>query len=251
MSGTLEVRGAVVRYGDVTALDGADLTLVPGRITGLVGTNGSGKSTLFKAIMGLVPLAGGVVTYDGAPLARARRRGVLGFVPQSEEVDQGFPLAVRDVVAMGRYAGLGPTRRLRAPDHAALAEALDAVDLEDLAHRQIGRLSGGQRKRAFVARVLAQRAQVLLLDEPFAGVDVVSERTISRVLRQRADDGAAVLIASHDLVALPGLADDAVLLQRHVVARGTPAEVLAPEVLARVFVESEERREVPGVGARG
>src|SRR5690606_2380081 len=136
----------------------------------LVGMNGSGKSTLFKAIIGLVRPVRGEVLMHGRPPSRARAEGLLGYVPQSEEVDWRFPVSVRDVVMMGRYGRLGMTRRPGAADRAAVEEALERVDLVDLADRQIGRLSGGQRKRAFVARGLAQGARVVLLDEPFAGV---------------------------------------------------------------------------------
>lgn len=235
MTPALEVRGLHVRYGDVHALDGASLTLAPGRVCGLVGVNGSGKSTLFKAVMGAVRPDAGTVLVDGSDTATARRRGVLGYVPQSEDVDWTFPVSVRDVVMTGRYGHLGPTRRPRRRDHTAVDDALARVGLTELADRQIGRLSGGQRKRAFVARGLAQGATVLLLDEPFAGVDKASEATITRVLRELAAGGAAVLVSTHDLHALPSLADEAALLHRHVLVHGPPHEVLRPENLALAF----------------
>ncbi|BDT96438.1 ABC transporter [Nocardia sputorum] len=231
----IEVRGVTVRYGEVPALDNVDLTVDPGRVCGLIGMNGSGKSTLFKTIMGLVrPDRGAVRINGGAPVA-ARRAGVLGYVPQSEDVDWTFPLSVRDVVMTGRYGRLGVTRRPRKADREAVAHALERVELSDLADRQIGRLSGGQRKRAFVARGLAQGATVLLLDEPFAGVDKRSEATITALLRDLAGDGATILVSTHDLHALPGLADEAVLLMRTVLAQGSPDVVLRPENLARAF----------------
>lgn len=231
----IEVRGVTVRYGEVPALDNVDLTVDPGRVCGLIGMNGSGKSTLFKTIMGLVrPDRGAVRINGGAPVA-ARRAGVLGYVPQSEDVDWTFPLSVRDVVMTGRYGRLGITRRPRKADREAVAHALERVELTDLADRQIGRLSGGQRKRAFVARGLAQGATVLLLDEPFAGVDKRSEATITALLRDLAGDGATILVSTHDLHALPGLADEAVLLMRTVLAQGSPDVVLQPENLARAF----------------
>ncbi|MEU2120687.1 metal ABC transporter ATP-binding protein [Nocardia niwae] len=231
----IEVRGVTVRYGEVPALDNVDLTVQPGRVCGLIGMNGSGKSTLFKTIMGLARPERGVVRINGgAPLA-ARRAGVLGYVPQSEDVDWSFPLSVRDVVMTGRYGRLGFTRRPRKADREAVAHALERVELTDLADRQIGRLSGGQKKRAFVARGLAQGATVLLLDEPFAGVDKRSEGTITALLRDLAGDGATILVSTHDLHALPGLADEAVLLMRTVLAQGKPEAVLQPENLARAF----------------
>ncbi|MFR9749678.1 metal ABC transporter ATP-binding protein [Nocardia sp. 004] len=231
----IEVRDVTVRYGEVSALDGVDLTLDPGRVCGLIGMNGSGKSTLFKTIMGLVRPDRGTVRVGGTAPVAARRAGVLGYVPQSEDVDWSFPLSVYDVVMTGRYGHLGFTRRPRRADREAVAHALERVELTDLADRQIGQLSGGQKKRAFVARGLAQGATILLLDEPFAGVDKRSEATITRLLRELAAAGATILVSTHDLHALPGLADEAVLLMRTVLAKGDPETVLQPENLAMAF----------------
>ncbi|WP_028476895.1 metal ABC transporter ATP-binding protein [Nocardia sp. CNY236] len=231
----IEVRGVTVRYRDVLALDGVDFTLGRGRVCGLIGMNGSGKSTLFKTVMGLVHPDRGTVHIEGKAPVAARRAGILGYVPQSEDVDWSFPLSVRDVVMTGRYGHLGFTRRARRIDREAVEHALDRVELADLADRQIGQLSGGQKKRAFVARGLAQGATILLLDEPFAGVDKRSEATITHLLRDLAANGATILVSTHDLHALPGLADEAVLLMRTVLAHGDPEEVLLPENLAKAF----------------
>lgn len=224
-----------VRYGEVTALEAATLTLSAGTVCGLIGMNGSGKSTLLKSIMGFVKPASGRVAIGGETPAAARKRGAIGYVPQNEDVDWAFPISVREVVAMGRYGRLGITRQLRREDRAAIDEAIARVELTELAGRQIGKLSGGQRKRAFVARGIAQGANTLLLDEPFAGVDKRSEATITRLLRELADGGATILVSTHDLHALPALADEAVLLMRKVLMRGSPAEVLKPENLALAF----------------
>ncbi|WP_282776629.1 MULTISPECIES: metal ABC transporter ATP-binding protein [unclassified Nocardia] len=231
----IEISDVAVHYGEVLALDGVDLSLRPGRVCGLIGMNGSGKSTLFKAIMGLVQPDRGTVRVNGGAPVSARRSGALGYVPQSEDVDWNFPLSVRDVVMTGRYGRMGFTRRPRRADREAVAHALERVELTELADRQIGQLSGGQRKRAFVARGIAQGATILLLDEPFAGVDKRSEATISALLRELADEGATVLVSTHDLHALPALADEAVLLMRRVLAHGDPSEVLRPEKLALAF----------------
>jgi len=231
----LDVRGLTVHYGDVLALDDVSLTLRRGTVCGLIGMNGSGKSTLFKAIMGTVKPDRGSVAIAGLPPKQARRAGIVGYVPQSEEVDWSFPLSVYDVVMMGRYGFQNFIRHPRPADRAAVAEALDRVELTALADRRIGALSGGQRKRAFVARGLAQGADVLLLDEPFAGVDRRSEATISELLRELAANGGTVLVSSHDLEALPRLADEAILLLRRVLLQGTPEEALQPEQLARAF----------------
>jgi manganese transport system ATP-binding protein len=231
----LDVRGITVHYGDVLALDDVSLTLRPGTVCGLIGMNGSGKSTLFKAIMGTVRPDRGSVTIAGRTPKQARRAGIVGYVPQSEEVDWSFPLSVYDVVMMGRYGFQNFMRHPRPSDRAAVAEALDRVELTALADRRIGALSGGQRKRAFVARGLAQGADVLLLDEPFAGVDRRSEATITELLRELASNGGTVLVSSHDLEALPRLADEAILLLRRVLLHGSPEEALQPGQLARAF----------------
>lgn len=231
----LQVDSVTVRYGPVLALSDASLKLGRGRVCGLIGMNGSGKSTLLKTIMGVVrPDRGSVRIYGGDPRA-ARRRGAVGYMPQSENVDWAFPVSVREVVMTGRYGHMGPTRRARAADRDAVDQAIEQVELTDFQHRQIGQLSGGQRKRAFLARCIAQGADLLLLDEPFAGVDKRSEATISRLLRRLADDGASVLVSTHDLHALPDLADEAVLLMRTVLMHDDPATVLQPANLARAF----------------
>ena len=231
----------ILHYENVTfrregreILKGIDWHINEGENWALLGLNGSGKSTLFKAIMGVTP-AEGQVLIDGQTPTQARKLGLVSYVPQSEDIDFTFPVSVRDVVSMGRYGRLGPTRRLKAADRAAVDEALERVDLLDLAHRQIGNLSGGQRKRAFVARGLAQGARLLLLDEPFAGVDKRSETMLMNLLRQLRDAGAGVLISTHDLANLAELADTAVLLRNEVLLSGEPGAVLAPENLVRAF----------------
>ena len=235
MTPAIRVRDVHVRYGDVVALDGASLDVAAGEVTALIGMNGSGKSTLFRTIMDMVrPTRGSVELLGQAPGA-ARARGAIGYVPQSEAVDWDFPVSVRDVVLMGRYARLGLTRRARAADQEAVDQALARVELAELADRQIGQLSGGQRKRAFVARGIAQDARVLLLDEPFAGVDKRSEATIVRLLRELAADGRAVLVSTHDLHAVPQLADTAALLLRHVLYHGQVHEALRPARLVQAF----------------
>ena len=219
METLLNVENLGVNYGPVQALHDATFRLGAGSICGLIGMNGSGKSTLFKAIMGVTPAHTGSVEIAGGDPAAARKSGIVSYVPQSEEIDWSFPVSVRDVVAMGRYRTLGPTRRLHSKDKQALAHALERLELTDLAARQIGALSGGQRKRAFVARAIAQGARLLLLDEPFAGVD----------------SGASVLVSTHDLASLHSFADEAVLLRKTVLMHSTPEAVLAPENLVQAF----------------
>ena len=231
----LEVRGLTVRYGDVVALEDVDLVVGPGEACGLVGVNGSGKSTLLKAVVGLVRPRAGEVTVLGGPADRARRAGLVAYVPQADDVDRDFPVDVADVVLMGRYHRMGWRRRPGPADRAAVAAALERVGLADLAGRQVGRLSGGQRQRVLLARALAQEARLLLLDEPFTGVDAVSEAAVTAVLRDLVADGCALVVSTHDLAALPALCARSVLLQGRVLAHGPTAEVLTPDNLARVF----------------
>ncbi|MGV0151962.1 metal ABC transporter ATP-binding protein [Rhodococcus sp. GB-02] len=231
----IRVENVSVHYGEVHALDHVDLTLNSGSVCGLIGMNGSGKSTLFKVIMGMIKPDNGSVTIAGLDAAAARKSGRVGYVPQSEDVDWTFPISVRDVVMMGRYGHLGFLRRPRRADREAVAEALERVELTEFADRQIGQLSGGQKKRAFVARGIAQDASILLLDEPFAGVDKRSEATISTLLRELASDGRSILVSTHDLHAVPKLCDEAVLLMRTVLVHSDPDTVLQPENLALAF----------------
>lgn len=235
MTTAISVKDVTVHYGEVLALDRATLDIQAGRVCGLVGMNGSGKSTLFKTIMGLLRPDSGTVRVNGENPTRARKSGVVGYVPQSEDVDWAFPLSVRDVVMTGRYGHMGFTRHAKQSDHHAVDHALERVELTEYAGRQIGQLSGGQKKRVFVARGIAQGATILLLDEPFAGVDKRSEATITRLLRELADDGATILVSTHDLHALPNLADEAILLMRRVLLHGDPAHVLQPDNLALAF----------------
>jgi manganese transport system ATP-binding protein len=235
MTTALEIESVTVHYGPVLALDDVSVSIGTGRVCGLVGMNGSGKSTLFKTITGLLRPDSGTVRIHGTTPARARKAGFVGYMPQSEDIDWAFPLSVRDVVLTGRYGHMGIARRARAADHDAADDALERVELSDYQHRQIGQLSGGQRKRAFLARCIAQGAELLLLDEPFAGVDKRSEATIIRLLRDLAECGATILVSTHDLHALPDLADEAILLMRTVLLHDHPDTVLQPHNLARAF----------------
>lgn len=231
----ISINGVSVYYGDVHALDNVTINIAPGRICGLIGMNGSGKSTLFKSIMGLVKPDAGTVSIAGGTPAQARSRGLISYVPQSEDVDWTFPISVREVAMTGRYGRQNFIRRTRKADRDAVEHALEQVELTELAGRQIGRLSGGQRKRAFVARGIAQDADVLLLDEPFAGVDKKSEATIIRLLVELAAEGKTILISTHDLGSLGTFCDEAILLMRTVLMHDVPEAVLRPRVLARAF----------------
>lgn len=231
----LAVNAVTVYYGPVLALDNVTVSLPPGRICGLVGMNGSGKSTLLKSIMGLLRPASGTVRIHGKTPLAARKAGIVGYMPQSEAIDWDFPLSVRDVVLTGRYGHMGPYRRASRADHHAVDEALARVNLDAHHDRHIGQLSGGQRKRTFLARCLAQNPAVLLLDEPFAGVDKPSEAMISDVLHSLVAGGTTIMVSTHDLHALPSLVDEAILLMRTVLLHDHPDVVLQPHNLARAF----------------
>ena len=235
MTSAIRADGVTVQYGDVRALEDVSLGVEFGSVTGLIGMNGSGKSTLFKTIMGLTRPVQGTVSINGRTPTQARKEGLLGYVPQSEDVDWTFPVSVRDVVMMGRYAYQGFTRKPTSADRQVVEQALERVGLQTFGSRQIGQLSGGQKKRTFVARGLAQGANVLLLDEPFAGVDKSSESTIVQLLRELADEGHCVLISTHDLHALPHLADEALLLLQSILFQGPVADALRPENLSLAF----------------
>lgn len=222
-------------YPGVLALDRVDFSLHRRSICALVGANGSGKSTLFATLLGLrQPLSGQARLFGEAP-HHARRRNLVSYVPQHEQIDTTFPITVEQVVMMGRYGHMGFTRRPKQADRDAVARALEQVGLEDLRRRAIGELSGGQRKRAFLARAIAQQAPLMLLDEPFAGVDRSSERLIVGVLHQLRDSGATLLVSTHHLEGVGELADEVILLHRRVLAAGLPEDVLTEEQLGEAF----------------
>jgi manganese/iron transport system ATP-binding protein len=243
----LQVDAVSVAYpnGHV-ALRDASFTLGAGTICGLVGVNGSGKSTLFKSIMGLVRPYAGQVRIAGQPVQAALRRNLVAYVPQAEEVDWTFPVSVRDVVMMGRYGHMSLLRIPRAPDRAAVDAALARVGMADLAERQIGELSGGQRKRVFLARALAQGGQLILLDEPFTGVDVTTETAIIELLKALRDEGRIMLVSTHNLGSVPSFCDQVVLVNRTVLAAGPTSEVFTAANLLRAFGGSLRQHSVAG-----
>jgi len=218
-----------------TALWNASFEIPRGTVTALVGVNGAGKSTLFKAIMGFVPTAKGDITVLGQSVSAALAQNLIAYVPQAEEVDWAFPVLVEDVVMMGRYGHMGFMRRPRAADHAAVDLALDRVNMRDLRHRQIGELSGGQRKRVFLARALAQEGQVILLDEPFTGVDVQTEDQIVALLRELRDEGRVMLVSTHNLGSVPEFCDRTVLVKGTVLSHGPTETTFVRENLEAAF----------------
>ncbi|YCH20374.1 manganese/iron ABC transporter ATP-binding protein [Pseudomonas sp. D1-3] len=247
----IRVDGISVTYRNGhTALRDASFGSPGGSITALVGVNGSGKSTLFKAIMGFVKLAQGEISVLGMPVREALKRNLIAYVPQSEDVDWNFPVLVEDVVMMGRYGHMGLLRRPKAADREAVDAALARVGMGELRTRQIGELSGGQKKRVFLARALAQDSRVILLDEPFTGVDVKTEDAIVRLLGELRDEGRVMLVSTHNLGSVPEFCDRTVLLARTVLAYGPTQRVFTRENLERTFGGVLRHFELPGEGQR-
>ncbi|MEY3532941.1 MAG: hypothetical protein RI979_965 [Pseudomonadota bacterium] len=232
----ISARDVTVTYRNGhTALWNASFTIPRGTVTALVGVNGAGKSTLFKAIMGFVQAAKGDIRILGRPVAEALRQNLLAYVPQAEEVDWTFPVLVEDVVMMGRYGHMGFLRRPSAADRAAVDQALARVNMQDYRHRQIGELSGGQRKRVFLARALAQDGQVILLDEPFTGVDVQTEDQITALLRDLRAEGRVMLVSTHNLGSVPEFCDRVILVKGTVLAHGPTETTFTHANLERTF----------------
>ncbi|RPH29593.1 manganese/iron ABC transporter ATP-binding protein [Buttiauxella warmboldiae] len=218
-----------------TALRDATFSVPGGSIAALVGVNGSGKSTLFKAIMGFVRLASGEIAIQGVSTKRALQQNLVAYVPQSEEVDWSFPVLVEDVVMMGCYGRMGFMRIARERDRQRVTEALERVDMVEYRHRQIGELSGGQKKRVFLARAIAQQGQVILLDEPFTGVDVNTEAKIISLLRELRDEGKTMLVSTHNLGSVSEFCDYTVIVKGTVLASGLTATTFTAENLERAF----------------
>lgn len=234
--GGILARDVTVTYRNGhTALTHASFEIPRGTVTALVGVNGAGKSTLFKAIMGFLPAAEGEIRLLGRTVKQALRENLVAYVPQSEEVDWAFPVLVEDVVMMGRYGHMGFLRRPRPADHAAVEQALARVGMSDFRHRQIGELSGGQRKRVFLARALAQDGRVILLDEPFTGVDVKTEDQIIALLRELKAEGRVMLVSTHNLGSVPEFCDRTVLVKGTVLAFGPTETTFTRANLERAF----------------
>jgi len=232
----LDVEDVSVAYPNGhLALHDASFQLRGGTICALVGVNGSGKSTLFKSIMGFVTPRAGSVKINGLPIRAVLKQHLVAYVPQAEEVDWQFPVSVWDVAMMGRYGAMNFLRIPRAVDKAKVEESLRRVAMWDFKDRQIGELSGGQKKRVFLARALAQGGRVILLDEPFTGVDVNTEEAIIQLLRELRAAGCIILVSTHNLGSVPEFCDQAVLINRTVLAYGPTSEVFTEQNLAATF----------------
>jgi manganese/zinc/iron transport system ATP- binding protein len=229
----LALRGITVSYGERPAVFSVDATFPAGSLTAIVGPNGAGKSTLLKAALGIVPRLSGTVTVFGAPIEAARSR--VAYVPQRASVDWDFPTRVIDVVTMGLYRELGLVGLLRRHHRERARAALARVGMEEFAGRQIGQLSGGQQQRVFLARALAQDADLYLLDEPFAGVDAATERAIIDVLKGLRADGRTVVCVHHDLSTVADYFDRVLLINVRRIAEGTVAEAFTAANLQATY----------------
>ncbi len=233
---SLDVQSVTVAYNNGhVALRDVSFSLSPGTICALVGINGSGKSTLFKAIMGFVRPTRGEVRVAGGPVRRALKNSWIAYVPQAEDVDWAFPVSVWDVVLMGRYGSMNFLRIASAADKRIALESLSRVGMADFKDRQIGELSGGQKKRVFLARALAQQGRLILLDEPFTGVDVQTEHAIVDLLRELRDEGRIILVSTHNLGSVPEFCDQVVIINQTVLAFGPTETAFTQENLARAF----------------
>jgi len=229
----LELRNLSAGYGQQPAVEGISVQILPGKRVALVGPNGAGKSTLFRTIVGLLKPMSGQIFVDGRSDATTRRQ--VAYVPQFEDVDWDFPVSVLDVTLMGLAREVG---WLRLPDssHRRVAlKALKQVGMADYANRQIGQLSGGQKRRVFIARALAQGAHILLLDEPFSGVDHVAQQTLFTILDELRGEGVTVLLATHDLNLVSTHFDELMVLNQQLIAYGLPAHVFKPAIFAKAF----------------
>ena len=230
---SVEVHDVSVAYHRKPVLWDVDVSLPAGSLIAIVGPNGAGKSTLLKAILGLVPLASGRIEVFGKPLRKVRAE--VAYVPQRETVDWDFPVDAMDVVLMGRYGRLGWIKRPAKADRQIAMESLRKVGMQDFAARQISQLSGGQQQRVFLARALAQDAQLHFMDEPFAGVDAATEKAIVEVLRDLRSAGRTVVAVHHDLQTVPEYFDHVVLLNLRLVAAGPVSEIFTRENLQRTY----------------
>jgi len=230
MTTLLRIEEATVRYGGTPALDKVSFEVVAGERVAVVGPNGAGKSTLFRAVAGLIPLDGGRIVF-----AEGQRRGALGFLTQRAPIDWSFPVNVFDVVRMGRIAHLGWLRWPTPADDAVVRRCLEQVGLQDLAGQQIGQLSGGQQQRVLIARALAQEARLLLLDEPFSGVDLPSQEVILTLIDHLSAQGIGILVSTHDLNLAVERFDRLVLLNRRLIAYGAPRQAITRQALAQAY----------------
>ena len=233
---SIDINDVTVRYNNGhTAIHNVTFRLEGGTTCALLGVNGSGKSTLFKSIMGLITPQQGKISLCSLPIRQALKQNLIAYVPQSEEVDWQFPISVYDVVMQGRYGYMNFLRIPQQEDKRKVQQAMQRVNIEHLSERQIGELSGGQKKRVFLARALAQQSKIILLDEPFTGVDVKTENAIVELLGQLRNEGHLILVSTHNLGSVPDFCDQVVMINRTVIAAGKTETTFNQHNLELVF----------------
>lgn len=232
----VEVSDVTVRQGEVVALEQVSLTVMKGEFTAIVGPNGAGKTTLVKVILGLIKPDGGTVRVFGKPIGElGKMRSRIGYVPQIFAIDLDFPVTVLDVVLMGTYGRAGAGRRVSAEDRQAATSALRRVGIENLADRPLARLSSGQRQRAFIARALVNRPDLLILDEPTTGVDIETTGSLYGLLRGLKDDGVTVILVSHDIGVVASYVDTLACLNKSLVAHCRPDSAECSDAMAKMY----------------
>jgi manganese/zinc/iron transport system ATP- binding protein len=229
----IEIHDLSVAYERKPVLWDVDLSLPEGQLIGIIGPNGAGKSTLLKAIMGLLPLNSGYIQINGKPLEEMRHK--ISYVPQRESVDWDFPTSVYEVVMMGRYGQLGLFKRPKKADREIVMDSLRKVGMDNYKDRQISQLSGGQQQRVFLARALAQQADIYFMDEPFAGVDAATEKAIIELLGEMSEQNKTVIVVHHDLQSVAKYFDWIILLNMRLVASGPINEAFTPELLQETY----------------
>jgi ABC-type Mn2+/Zn2+ transport system ATPase subunit len=227
------IDGLSVSYDKKRVLSNVYLRLEEGKLIGVLGPNGAGKSTLFKSILGLIENNTGTITVFGKPIHESRKR--IAYVPQRDEVDWTFPATVKDIVLMGRFPAKTIWQRMDTTDHQKAKEAMEELSILDLADRQIGALSGGQQQRVFLARALCQEADILMLDEPFVGVDITTEEHIIRVLRKLSKEGKTLLVVHHDLSSVQDYFDQVILINQRLIAYGDTDTTFVAENISKTY----------------
>ena len=233
LNANINVKGLSVNYGTKRVLTNIHLTIESGNVYGVIGPNGAGKSTLFKCILGLIDYNAGQIDFMGDDIDGVRKK--IAYVPQKEGVDWSFPATVKDIVLMGRYPFKKIFQRMNKEDHAIADEAMELVGISKLSNRQIGRLSGGQQQRVFIARALCQQADIFFLDEPFVGVDILTEEKIISILKDLASKGKTILVVHHDLSTVETYFDKVILLNQRLIAYGDTSTEFNQENIAKTY----------------
>jgi ABC-type Mn2+/Zn2+ transport system ATPase subunit len=229
----ISIKGLSVNYDSKRVLTNIYLELDGGHVYGVLGPNGAGKSTLFKSILGLIEYSAGAITVFGKDIAQVRKR--IAYVPQKDEIDWTFPVTVKDVVIMGRYPHKRILKRINNEDLAIVDHAMEEVGIIDLANRQIGNLSGGQQQRVFIARALAQQADLFFFDEPFAGIDITSEEKIVTIMSRLASEGKTMLVVHHDISTVPKYFSKVILINQRLIACGITEDAFTKENIAACY----------------